>query len=175
MRQENVLQSVRRRGWLFVSIGIQSVAVRLGLLWCFTKLGMPVGWANMTSLAIAITGNFALHYALTWNDRLPSVPTRMMAAYRWVALWLVFVGCAGLTIGIKAAVVPLVAPVIDTMVPFVSPALAVLLAGVIGELVGFPINFLTADRISFGAMAHVATWFAGHIAVGKPTEEVAHG
>lgn len=164
-KMKSLLASIRQRGVLFVVIGGGSVVMRLFLLWIFVVLTMPTGIANFASLISAITINFALHYRYTWNDRLPvGNHTTSNTVILTFALWITFILCSSATIALKSILIPLLSPTITNiaaglMGENIALQVGVVMSGIIGEVIGFPINFLTADKISFGAMVRVANRF----------------
>ena len=148
LKVTKIQQSVMTRGLKFLVIGGGSTLLRFITLSVLSLAGVSVVMSNLASLGISVWFNYSLHFSWTWNDRIPKGQVWWQKVTTYIVLCAVFFACTGITISIKSIFVPW----------FNDLTGQLLIAAAIGEVIGLPINYLTADKISFGWMVKVAVW-----------------
>lgn len=148
LKVTKIQQSAMTRSLKFLIIGGGSTLLRFITLLVLSLAGISVVMSNFASLGISVWFNYSLHFVWTWNDRIPKEQVWWQKFTTYIVLCAIFFICTGITISIKSIFVPW----------FNDLTGQLLIAAAIGEVIGLPINYLTADKISFGWMVKVAVW-----------------
>ncbi len=136
---------LRRAIW-FGSVGALSAAVQLALLTILVNSGFTVPAATIVAVHTSALLNFSLNYSVTWRDRFSHLSRPERRAW-FLPLYIVFVLTTP-TLWLKILGISLLGDRIGGSLVF---------SWMITEALGAALNFIGADRISFGAMSRVTS------------------
>lgn len=130
---------------LFLTIGLLSALVQGLLLLLGSRAGLPLLATTTGAVLLSALLNFLLNWTITWGDRFATLTSRQRRIWCF-PLFGVFV-LTSPTIWFK---------IIGLNVIHDRFGGSLLVTWIVTESLGAVLNFIIADRISFGAMARVA-------------------